>query len=81
MGFVGDVIVVQPLDDLDRLALAAVADPVHFVDDFGAGPVEGELTGGGGGGFVQPLFEGGDVLRQAVVADDEFEFAVILRGR
>ena len=72
---VGDVVVVQPLDELDRLAFAAVAEPVELVDDFGAGPVEGDLSAGGNGGVVQALFEGGDVLRQAVVADDELELA------
>ena len=78
VGFVGDVFIVEPLDDLDRLALAAIAEPVHFVDDVGARPVEGEFAGGGDGGIVQPFFERGDVLRQAVVADDELEFAGLL---
>ena len=77
VGLVGDVGVVEPFHELDRLAFAAVADPVELVDDVGPGPVEGDFARRRGRWGRAAAVRGGDVLRQAVVADEEFELAAI----
>ena len=71
------MVVMEPLHQLDRLAVTSEAEPVELIDDVGAGPMEGELIGGRDRGVVQSAFERGDVFWQAVVADDELELAAL----